>query len=465
MSAPPPAVPAVLAPEVAAFLADPAAVAEVVARFGTPAHVVFPQVFATNLAALRSVLAARPHPHRICYAHKVNRSRAFVREAAAAGISVDVASVPELHSALAAGLGPDRIEMTGPKGRTALLAATAAGVCVNVDNHWEIDTLAELGAEVPVLLRISGFPGSAPSRFGIDLAAAEAAVDRVAARGLSLRGFSFHLDTAATAERVRAAAHCLALLEYAYAADLSPTVLDIGGGLRQVFTDADSYDAYLDALRAGLLDRGPGLGWGGAGFGLHVEAGTVRGLPVFHKYANQEPATAALSGLLDSPLPGQGGRSLTQVLGDNQFELWLEPGKALVDGAGITLARVEFVKHSADGTALAHLDLSRDTVTAAGQEVLLDPVLLGAGPGEPAGVHFAGRLCLERDLVTVRRVRVPRLPRPDDLVAFPNTAAYHMDLSAATASLQPAPARVVVTRHGAAFHVAADDDHPTPEAR
>ncbi|MGW5316080.1 decarboxylase [Nocardia thailandica] len=465
MSAPPPAVPARLAPEVAAFLADPAAVAEVVARFGTPVHVVFPRVFAANLAALRAVLAPRPHPHRICYAHKVNRSRAFVVEAAAAGIAVDVASVPELDSALAAGFGAERIEMTGPKGRPALRAAVAAGVCVNADNVWELDTLAELGAEAPVLLRVSGFPGSAASRFGIDLASARPAVDRVARHGLALAGFSFHLDTAATAERVRAAAHCLDLLEYAYAADLAPTVLDVGGGLRQVFTDADSYDAYLDALRAGLLGNGPGLGWGGAGFGLQVEAGAVRGLPVFHKYANQEPAATALTALLDSPLPGQGGRSLSQVLTDNQFELWLEPGKSLVDGAGITLARVEFVKHTADGVTLAHVDLSRDTVTAAGQEVLVDPILLGEGPGDPVGVHCAGRLCLERDLVTVRRVRLPRPPRAEDLIAFPNTAAYHMDLSAASASLHPTPARVAVTHHGTRYTVVADADHRPSEVR
>src|SRR6476661_3739980 len=67
--------------------------------------------------------------------------------------------------------------------------------------------------------------------------------------------------------------------------------------------------------------------------------------------------------------------TVAQVAGDNMLDIWLEPSKALVDHAGVTVSRVEFVKELADGTVLVNLDLSRDQVTPADQEVMVDPVI------------------------------------------------------------------------------------------
>jgi diaminopimelate decarboxylase len=171
------------------------------------------------------------------------------------------------------------------------------------------------------------------------------------------------------------------------------------------------------------------------------------------------------------------------------LDIWLEPGKALVDHAGVSVARVEFVKELADGTVLVNLDISRDAVTPADQEVMVDPLILpgtanrpsasGSGVGStalrgaadtalalppvaesgPVGVYFAGRLCLERDLITNHKVWLAECPRPGDLVVFPNTAAYHMDLSAATASMQPVPAKLAVVHRTGGFQVYRDTDY------
>ncbi|MGW4248622.1 hypothetical protein ACWELQ_39750, partial [Nocardia sp. NPDC004722] len=105
-AAAPPGLPAKMHALVRAFLAAPGAVEAAMAEFGSPAHLVFPQVFAENLEGLRAVLAARVPGFRICYAHKVNQSRAFVVTAAAAGVGIDVASTAELDSALGAGRAP-----------------------------------------------------------------------------------------------------------------------------------------------------------------------------------------------------------------------------------------------------------------------------------------------------------------------------------------------------------------------
>ncbi|RDI63598.1 alanine racemase [Nocardia pseudobrasiliensis] len=469
MTAAVPALPAKIHPLVRAFLDSPDAVAAAVDRFGSPAHLLFPQVYLDNLAGLRQVLDRHQVRYRICYAHKVNRSRAFLRTAEAAGIGVDVASAQELTAALAAGFGPDRIEVTGPKGIGLLRELIAAGVTINVDNLWELERIAELaGTKTPVLLRISGFAGSAPSRFGITPADAEHALALAAAHRdrIGLCGFAFHIDSGETGERVRAVQECLGLVERAYGYGLEPTVLDIGGGLRQVFTaDADRFDGYVAALRAALLGRGEPMSWGNNTFGYQVDDTGVHGIPIFHKYANTVPATRMLDDLLTAALDAHGGRTVAQVAGENLLELWLEPGKSLVDHAGITVARVEFVKTAADGSTLVNLDLSRDSVTPADQEVMVDPLILpGVARPEPndlapVGVFFAGRLCLERDMITNHKVWLPYRPRAGDLVVFPNTAAYHQDLSAAMASRHPLPPKLVVTRDDGEFRIRPDRDY------
>ncbi|MCM6772357.1 alanine racemase [Nocardia sp. CDC159] len=466
----PPALPAKIDPLVRAFLDTPDAVDRALRRFGSPAHLVFPQVFDDNLARLRAVLDLHLSRYRICYAHKVNRSRALLRAAEHAGISVDAASPRELAAAREVGFGPERIEVTGPKGERFLRELAEAGVTVNVDNVWELRRLAELapgGGQVPVLLRVSGFPASALSRFGIALAEAEQALAIAAAHRdrIELRGFAFHLDSGEPAERVRAVQECLGLVERAYGHGLAPTVIDIGGGFRQVFTaDADRFDGYVAALRAALLGRGEPMTWGANTFGFHIDDTGVHGTPVFHKYANTVPAARMLADLLTAPLDAHGGRTVAQVAEENLLELWLEPGKSLVDHAGITVARVEFVKRAADGSVLVNLDLSRDTVTPADQEVMVDPVLLPrAGAGEcddaPVGVFFAGRLCLERDMITNHKVWLAHCPRPGDPVVFANTAGYHSDLSAAAASMHPLPPKLAVTRHAGEFRVCRDGEY------
>jgi diaminopimelate decarboxylase len=477
MTAPLPALPAKIHPLVRAFLNTRDAVDETLIRFGSPIHLVFPEVYAENLSLFRAVLDRKLLRYRICYAHKVNQSHAFVRTAEHEGIGIDVASPQELGSAIGAGFGPMRIEVTGPKGEAFLRELIDGGVTINVDNLWELRRIAELAgdrAKVPVLLRVSGFDDTAVSRFGVPLAHIDRAFDLLSANRsrITFLGFAFHIDSGDTAERIRAIDACLALVEQAYDHGLTPSVLNIGGGFRQVFTaDAARFDGYVLALREALLGRGEPMSWANNAFGYHVDGGAVHGIPVFHKYANTTPATTMLADLLAAPLERHGGRSVAQVAGDNLLDIWLEPGKALVDHAGVTVAEVEFIKELADGTLVVNLDLSRDSVTPADQEVMVDPIVLSstavdAAPAPhpviesgPVGVYFAGRLCLERDMITNHKVWLPQQPRPGDLVVFPNTAAYHTDLSAATASMHPVPIKLAVAHRAGSFQVYRDGDY------
>ena len=444
--------PAAQHPLVDRLLADGDAVGEAIERFGSPVHLVFPQVMAENAAALAAVLGRHGVPYDIFYAHKVNASAALLGQASAAGLGVDVTSEAELDRALAAGVAPGRIEATGPKSPAFIERIAALGVTANADDLWELDRLAAAaptGTTVPVLLRLSGFasPVVPPSRFGIDLADADAALETVRrAPGLDLRGVAFHLDTADPAARVDALTESMAVVAAAHRKGLRPSVVDIGGGFRQRFVeDPEPFQRYARALAAAA----PGeLAWPGHDLGV----------PAAHKYGNHRPATEVLERFLTAEIER---RPVAEVLRECMLTLWIEPGKALVDHAGITLAEVLYRKRAA-GRDLVVLDLSRNQITPADQEVMLDPVLVdGRGDPPAEGVFLAGRLCLESDLVSRRKVFLDAEPRSGDLLAFVNTAAYQMDLSASSAGGHPPPRKVAAVLDGDRFTFAADtpDDH------
>jgi len=458
---------------VRSFLGDEAGLAGLLERYGSPMNVLFPAIFGQNVAGFRDELEAARLRYRICYAHKANQARTFVRAALAAGISIDVASPGELDSALAAGFAAGRIEATGPKGRGFLGILAGSGVTVNVDNLWELEELIRLGRaagrRTPILVRVCGFGPGQPSRFGVPVArfGAVTGLLRDARDAVDFLGLSFHLDSSEVRDKVHGVDTCLRLLEQACAAGLSPRVLDAGGGFRQAFADRpEPFADYGQEVRRGLAGQGPPLPWGGVTLGYRFEDGIVRGPLTSGKYAGTGTGREFLRELAASPLPGQGGRTVARVLGENMIELWLEPGKALVDHAGLTLASVEFTKYAPDGSVLVNLDLSRDKVSPADQEVMLDPVLIyrsqACGPAEPdqgrTGVFFAGNLCLERDMIFNHLTFVPRLPEPGDIVAFVNTAAYQMDLSASTALMQRQPAKVAVRAVAGGFAGHADHE-------
>jgi diaminopimelate decarboxylase len=440
-------------------------------RWGSPLNVVFPEIFRANIAAFRQVLDPTGLRYRICYAHKASQARAFVRAALAEDTGIDVASPGELQSALTAGFPAERVEVTGPKGRGFLGLLVGAGVTVNADNLWELSEVIRLvraggGGPVPALVRLCGFGSAARpvSRFGIPAARFDEVTGLLSASrdAVDFLGLSFHLDTSEIRDRVQAADDCLRLLERSWAAGLAPRVLDIGGGFRQAFAErGEPFQEYALAVRRGLAGEGAPLTWNGATLGYRYAEGGIRGGLMSGKYSASVPGSDLLGEILASPLPGQGGRILAQVLRENMIDLWIEPGKSLADHAGLTLASVEFVKEASDGSILVNLDISRDKICPADQEVLIDPVLIprpGRGnPGRSAGVFFAGNLCLERDMIFNHLTFVDRIPAPGDIVAFVNTAAYQMDLSASAALMRPPPPRTVAFSGPDRFTVHADD--------
>ncbi|MER7840662.1 Y4yA family PLP-dependent enzyme [Streptomyces sp. NPDC096040] len=457
---------------------------------GSPLNVLLPERIAENADRFQAVYRAHHLAGRVYFAHKANRSSALVRRLAAAhpaGVGIDVASLGELQHALGCGFTPDRIMATGPKDPEFLWLAARAGVTVNADSRGELDQLAELVRKyglprVDVLLRLSEFESerdlqgvrvlSRRSRFGSparDVGELLSAVERHG-DAVELTGIAYHLDTTAQAEKARALERCVRVMDECRARGLAPRVLDIGGGFGAGYVaDADEWERYTTALTEAVLGTRPPLTWRGHGYGLRNEGGTVRGNAALYPAHRPTAGPGYLDELLSLPAPSLGRSSATLLL-EHLYDLYTEPGRALVDQCGLSLARVLDVRRtegtsgsaSGSGEYLVRLGMNAGDVSLEEHGVLVDPVLLPrtATQGEgPVGVHLVGNLCLEADLITRRTVFLPRLPHAGDLLAFANTAGYAMDFHAHHAQRQPVARTVAVVREGGSWRWCLDEEY------
>jgi len=451
------------------LLRRPQFLADILDCVGSPANLLLPDNALRNLDQFHQVLAAHKISGRVFFAHKSNQSDSIIRRLAISKSSVDVASANELRHALACGFTGQRMEATGPKSDEFLGLCLLHNVTLNVDSLSELSRLLKLreslGQTKPtqVLLRLCGFTGGKTpilkeSRFGIPMTLIEEALELVSSKNtdLELLGFSFHLDTTGNLERVHAIEETLKLFDVALEKGLSPRVLNIGGGFKINYLEHESDWANFNAqLRMSALGQRKAFTWQNNHFGVSAQSGLVRGNLNTYSFFEPAPGVAFLETLLRSELVSFENKLLGQFLSENMIELWLEPGRSILDQCGFTLARVIEVKSTSLQKPLVVLAMKRQDLCFLDQEILVDPVLLSCpkdGENESNSDYkpyfLAGNLCLESDLIFRRQVYLARPPRAGDILAFINTAAYMMDFSASESIMQPRARRVAIRSDG-----------------
>jgi diaminopimelate decarboxylase len=447
-----PALPALLHP-FSLQLADRHAdlLRDLIHGLGSPLHVVLPQVFDATVAAFRHALEASGVAGRVLYAKKANKARCFAQRCAALGIGIDAASAQELERALGAGVHGVNIGVSGPdKSPELLTLALLHGCMVAIDSPQELQRIVALarhtGRRARLLLRCC--PDTDPpdrSRFGLQAAELDHALE-VCSRergSVHLKGFAFHLSGYRTDARARMADRMVDLCLQARAQDLPCDTVNIGGGFAVRYAEPADWARFQD-------QQSP----------EHYHAGKT--FEDFYPYGAQRAGADMLADILASPA-GE-GRSLAQRLRQHDIQLLLEPGRALLDQAGCTAVRIQGVKdrHATRGYALLTAEGTSFSLSEQwfNSEYLPDPLLLGA-PASADGPVFSacvgGASCLDSDMLTWRKLALPRPVEPGDVLLYPNTAGYQMDSNESPFHELPLPRKVVATLDGERMHWRLDD--------
>ncbi len=358
---------------------------DLAAEFGTPLVVYCEE---TLRARARSLTVAVAGGH-VAFGTKAFANVAVLTLLREEGLGVDVASTGELAFARAAGFRNEEIIVHGNNKDAALLAeagAEGATVVLDAPDEAELATAAGVGR---VLVRVTlGVDadtheairtGHHGSKFGLPTAQARSLIEDALARGLDVLGLHVHIgsqlaDFDAQAETIVRLASFAAICRDGLG--WTPRIADLGGGF---------------GIRHNVDEHAP------------------------------DAATLAASAVETARLAfGEAGLPTPEV--------WLEPGRSVVGGAGVTLYRVGAVKRLPERTWVAVDGGMSDNPRPQLYEAVYTAIS-GGRANEPTSEHvsIAGMHCESGD-VLIDDVALPA-PRRGDLLAVPATGAYTLAMA------------------------------------
>ena len=467
-----PPVEARLEPWQVALCRQPDRLLDLVDTDGSPVNVHSTGPFDRNVAQLQEVASARDVALEILFARKADKALVYVDRARELGIGVDTASEEELAQVLAHDVDPTRVVTTAAIKTEALLrAAIVAGITIVLDNDDEIERVLHLaaaaGTTVSVALRFGGFhldDVMLSTRFGFEVARGHELgaqlAGAVARRAVRLEGVHFHLDGYDVAHRVAGLAQLLPLIDTLRAQGHPIRHIDVGGGLPMSYVDdAAQWSTFRAELGRALVGARPPITYANNGLGLFAHDGQVHGTLALYPYHQDPTAPDWLAALLDARL---GAASVAGAIRARTLTLRCEPGRSLLDGCGLTVARVEHRKRHPDGSWSVGVAMNRTQCATAKADHAVDPLLVpttssNAAPTGPIEGHLMGAYCTESDLLTWRRLRFPSGVARGDLVVFPNTAGYLMHFVESRSHRFPLASNVVLDERGQTFALDALD--------
>ena len=470
-------------------------------QFGLPLHLYDGRKIAGNLHAFQSVFKNTGINGRVCYAVKCCGFSEILKLATEAG--ADVASEYELATALEAGVPPGKLVIHGnAKSDAYLEQSVALGALIAANHHTELDRIEAAARkqrkEARVLLRLSGFDLGPVTAKGIFTAGIWCKFGEPVAQvpfllttlrkwpHINLVGFHVHIGSQITeVEPYQAVLGRMAELAGQYQEIIGRPVriLNLGGGFPVSYLDRRTWNELLKDIpghylrfhsrpipqptkgRKGL-DSGfrrndderhsqevRSVTWEGMTGGFKPDQRTGKmdwGHWAGEKFYTPYPKEKMLARLLKGKVLFQGkAERVNKVLEEiGNPRLIVEPGRAILGDAGITLARVVDIYPVAGGHPLVTLDLG---IVNHGTG-LVEPDLYTwtlANDRErkdrrPFRAFVAGRLCFSGDLLSRYLVSFPRKPARGDIVVIEKTGAYAPSFFASRANGFPLPKQVLV---------------------
>jgi len=325
-------------------------------------------------------------PHLVCYAVKANSNLAVLNVLAKLGSGFDIVSMGELERVLWAGGRADKVVFSGV-GKTAAEMARALEVgirCFNVESQAELYLLEQVAADKGVMAPVS-------LRVNPDV---DAKTHPYISTGLKDNKFGIAIDEVIDVYQYMASSKHLKVIG---------VDCHIGSQLTEVTPFVDALDRVL-ALVDRLAEKNIEL--------HHLDLGGGLGI----RYQNETP-----------PLPEEQMAALLQRLKGRNFEILIEPGRAIVGNAGILLTKVLYLKHNLDKNFAvvdaAMNDLMRPALYDAWQAIV--PVVEKTA-AQPEVYDVVGPICETGDFLGKERELAIE---QGDLLAIRSAGAYGFSMS------------------------------------
>ena len=380
------------------LFAEDVAVQKIASQYATPCYVYSKKTLERHWHAFNDAFGE--HQHLICYSVKACSNIAILNLFARLGSGFDIVSVGELERVLVAGGDPKKVVFSGVgKRRDEMQRALEVGIrCFNVESEAELDRLNTVAKKINKVATISirvnpdvdakTHPyistGLKENKFGIDINIVEAVYERATAMShIKVEGIDCHIGSQLT--------------------HLSP------------FMDALER---LIALAERLQEKGIKI--------HHLDLGGGLGV----RYDKENP-----------PLPSDYTKRLFTNEKLKNYEVLIEPGRAIVANSAILVTQVEYLKHSDEKNFAivdaAMNDLIRPALYQAWQQII--PVVKKDNPSEQE-YDVVGPICETADFLGKNRTLDIQ---QDDLLAIRSAGAYGFTMSS-NYNTRPRAAEILV---------------------
>ncbi|WP_147804839.1 diaminopimelate decarboxylase [Alkalicoccus halolimnae] len=362
--------------------------------YGTPLFIYDVKDIRNRALEFHEAFKKQQVSYQIAYASKAFSCIAMMELANELGLSLDVCSDGELHTALAAGFPAEKIHFHGNnKTPDELEMAVEEKIgCIVVDNFTELTWLMALTeskkTEMDVLIRIT--PG------------VEAHTHEYISTGQEDSKFGFDLNSGQADEAIRL------LLSHSYL-KLQGVHSHIGS---QIFKAEGFEEAVKEIYRSihgwsVKMDYYPNVLNVGGGFGIRYAEGDSP-LPLGEYIDRMVETAKAEAAAMNKPVP----------------EIWVEPGRALVGEAGTTLYSIGARKDIPQVRTYVSVDGGMtDNIRPALYQAEYTAVLANrAAEKTEETVSVAGKCCESGDML-IWDLKLPTVHQGDYLAVF-STGAY-----------------------------------------
>lgn len=407
---------------------------------GSPLNILAVPPFTRSASRLQQTAHAHGLSLSPYFARKANKCLCFVDACREEGLGVDTASEAELRQCLDRGIAGRQLVCTAAiKNRELVRLCVQRGVTLVLDNRDECRLLLEELDNAPagagVALRLQGERNDArpwPSRFGFSgqqLVEVAAWLKQQSAGRVRVEGLQFHLEGYDAPDRAQTLQACLRLVDRLSEDGTRVQYVDIGGGLPVNYLESEAeWEAFWTAHRLAVTSDQTGLTYRNHGLGLTSAAGEAHGAHTCYPFYQQPERDDWLASVLTSTTPA--GETLAQSCLQRGLSLRCEPGRALLDGCGMTIAQVVHRKQVGDDWFIG-LAINGTQCRTGSADFLVDPILAprpGVSRDATPGLRgfLMGAYCTETDAILKRRLAFPHDVVPGDLIVLPNTAGYFM---------------------------------------
>lgn len=378
---------------------------KIASEYGTPCYVYSRATLERHWHAFNDAFADQPH--LICYSVKANSNIAILNLLARLGSGFDIVSVGELERVLKAGGDPKKVVFSGVGKRLdEMQRALEVGIhCFNIESTAELERLQQVAASMDKIANIS-------IRVNPDV---DAGTHPYISTGLKENKFGIDINIA---EDV-----------YQQAAEMSHIQIigidcHIGSQLTEVAPFMDALERLLD-LADRLKEKNIAI--------QHLDLGGGLGV----RYKDENP-----------PLPSDYTKHLFTNERLREYQIIIEPGRAIAANTAVLLTMVEYLKHSEEKNFAivdaAMNDLIRPSLYQSWQEII---PLDRAKKGDTQHYDIVGPICESGDFLGKDR---ELSLQQGDLLAIRSAGAYGFTM-ASNYNTRPRAAEVLVDNDSSAL--------------